>query len=67
MVESYQEQAEREMRSVAASETDRPGSRPSRRQIYALAAVLLERLGEEWPNTREKASALLRRLTNEAS
>ena len=32
------------------------------RQIYALAAALCEKQGEEWPATRDDASELIERL-----
>jgi hypothetical protein len=35
---------------------------PTIRQIYALAAALCERAGEEFPETREAASATIERL-----
>jgi hypothetical protein len=35
---------------------------PTARQIYALAAALCERMGEEFPETREAASATIERL-----
>jgi hypothetical protein len=35
---------------------------PTTRQIYALAAALCERAGEEWPETRAAASELIERL-----
>ncbi|TMK73314.1 MAG: hypothetical protein E6G50_02170 [Actinobacteria bacterium] len=35
---------------------------PTTRQIYALAAALCERLGEEFPETRAAASATIERL-----
>ena len=35
------------------------------RQIYAVAAVLCERAGEEFPETREAASELIERLRTE--
>jgi hypothetical protein len=35
---------------------------PTVRQIYALAAELCERAGEEFPETREDASATIERL-----
>jgi hypothetical protein len=35
---------------------------PTTRQIYALAAALCERMGEEFPHTREDASATIERL-----
>jgi hypothetical protein len=36
--------------------------RPTVRQIYALAAALCEKEGEEFPETREAASELIERL-----
>ena len=39
----------------------KPG-KPSVRQIYALAAALCERNGEEFPETRGAASELIERL-----
>jgi hypothetical protein len=35
---------------------------PTIRQIYALAAALCERAGEEFPETRESASETIERL-----
>jgi hypothetical protein len=35
---------------------------PTVRQIYALAAALCERMGEEFPETREGASETIERL-----
>jgi hypothetical protein len=35
---------------------------PTARQIYALAAALCERMGEEFPETRAAASATIERL-----
>jgi len=35
---------------------------PTIRQIYALAAALYERMGEEFPETRERASETIERL-----
>lgn len=35
---------------------------PTARQIYALAAALCERMGEEFPETCEDASATIERL-----
>lgn len=35
---------------------------PTVRQIYALAAALCERMGEEFPETREAASETIERL-----
>ena len=40
-------------------------SPPTVRQIYALAAALCERSGEEFPATREVASELIERLRAE--
>jgi len=40
-----------------------PGDRkPTVRQVYALAAALAERLGEEFPTTAAQASELIERL-----
>src|SRR5207249_3449100 len=36
--------------------------KPTIRQVYALAAALCERAGEEFPETREDASELIERL-----
>jgi hypothetical protein len=36
--------------------------KPTVRQVYALAAALCERMGEEFPETRESASELIERL-----
>jgi hypothetical protein len=35
---------------------------PTVRQVYALAAALCERMGEEFPETREAASSTIERL-----
>jgi hypothetical protein len=43
----------------------RPDGKPTVRQIYALAAALCERAGEEFPETREAASELIERLRTE--
>jgi hypothetical protein len=44
-----------------------PGLRkPTVRQIYALAAALAERVGEEFPATAADASALIERLRTES-
>lgn len=52
------------MRALAAEEREpaRSVSRPSRRQIYALANLLLERQGLAWPDSEREAAALLERL-----
>src|SRR4051812_2232886 len=39
-----------------------PDPTPTIRQIYALAAVLCERTGETWPESRRAASELIERL-----
>jgi hypothetical protein len=44
---------------VRANQSER---KPTVRQIYALAAALAERLGEDFPATGEQASALIERL-----
>ena len=36
--------------------------KPTVRQVYALAAVLCERVGQGFPETREEASGLIERL-----
>jgi hypothetical protein len=40
--------------------------KPTVRQVYALAAALCERAGEEFPETREDASELIERLRIES-
>jgi hypothetical protein len=40
----------------------RRNGKPTVRQVYALAAVLCERVGEEFPETPKKASELIERL-----
>jgi hypothetical protein len=40
----------------------KPQDKPTARQIYALAAALCERAGEEFPATRDSASELIERL-----
>jgi len=40
--------------------------KPTVRQVYALAAVLCEQAGEEFPETREAASVLIERLRVES-
>jgi hypothetical protein len=44
----------------------RQGQKPTVRQVYALAAVLCEQGGEEFPETLEAASELIERLRVEA-
>ena len=43
----------------------RPDGKPTVRQVYALAAALCERAGEEFPETRNAASELIERLRTE--
>jgi hypothetical protein len=38
------------------------GAPPTVRQVYALAAALCERMGEEFPRTRDAASETIERL-----
>jgi hypothetical protein len=40
--------------------------KPTVRQVYALAAALCERLGEEFPASAADASALIERLRTES-
>ena len=42
--------------------SDPQGRKPTVRQVYALAAALAERLGEEFPATAADASELIERL-----
>jgi len=48
--------------TAAGTRIRNPGAAPTVRQVYALAGVLCERLGEEWPATRADASAVIERL-----
>jgi hypothetical protein len=43
----------------------RRDDKPTVRQVYALAAALCERAGEEFPATRDDASELIERLRTE--
>ena len=40
----------------------KPNGKPTVRQVYALAAALCERAGEEFPESRDAASELIERL-----
>lgn len=40
----------------------KPDGKPTVRQVYALAAALCGRAGEEFPETRDAASELIERL-----
>jgi hypothetical protein len=51
------------MGSVASRRNER--DRPTVKQVYALAGALCERLGEEFPQTRQHASELIERLRSE--
>ena len=42
------------------------GGKPTIRQVYALAAALCERAGEQFPETRDDASELIERLRIES-
>jgi hypothetical protein len=42
-----------------------PESKPTVKQVYAVARALCERAGEEFPETRAAASALIERLRAE--
>ena len=50
------------MREVVERASGRP---PTVRQVYALAEALCERMGEEFPETRDDASELIERLRSE--
>jgi hypothetical protein len=39
-----------------------PGGKPTIRQVYAIARLLLAEAGEGWPENREEASELIERL-----
>jgi hypothetical protein len=40
----------------------RPEGKPTIRQVYAIARLLLAETGETWPANREEASELIERL-----
>jgi len=40
----------------------RPDGKPTVRQVYAIARLLLDEAGEAWPANREEASELIERL-----
>jgi hypothetical protein len=49
--------------AVARGRTVRnPESKPTIRQVYAIARLLLAEAGEGWPANREEASELIERL-----
>jgi hypothetical protein len=39
-----------------------PDGKPTVRQVYAIARLLLSEAGEAWPETREEASELIERF-----
>jgi len=43
----------------------RPEAKPTVRQVYAIARLLLKETEERWPETREQASELIERLRGE--
>ena len=50
------------MRSAASIVTVEKRDKPTVRQVYALAAALCERMGEEFPESKGDASELIERL-----
>ena len=48
--------------SAASIDTVETRGKPTVRQVYALAAALCERMGEEFPESRGDASELIERL-----
>jgi hypothetical protein len=53
------------MVAVTATRSSRPEAPPTVRQVYALAAALCERMGEEFPKNRADASEVIERLRTE--
>ena len=51
--------------SAALIDTVKKEGKPTVRQVYALAAALCERMGEEFPESRGDASGLIERLRTE--
>jgi hypothetical protein len=51
--------------SAALIATVEKVGKPTVRQVYALAAALCERMGEEFPESRAAASELIERLRTE--
>jgi hypothetical protein len=43
-----------------------PEGKPTIRQVYAIARLLLAEAGEGWPENREEASELIERLRDRA-
>jgi len=50
------------MERVAGNRGLRRRDKPSVKQVYALAAALCERMGEQFPESRSDASELIQRL-----
>ena len=50
------------MRERAVTRLD---AKPTVRQVYAIARLLLKETDERWPETREQASELIERLRGE--
>ena len=50
------------MPSAASIATVEKRDKPTVRQVYALAAALCERMGEEFPESKRDASDLIERL-----
>jgi hypothetical protein len=50
------------MEQVAGHTRFRRREKPSVKQVYALAAALCERMGEQFPESRADASELIQRL-----
>jgi hypothetical protein len=64
---STAEQAQQEMWDRAHTEREPDESKPTVRQIYAIARGLCEQAGKKWPATRRDASALIERLRDGAT
>ena len=47
---------------MSARTIRKPDAKPTVRQVYAIARLLLAESGEAWPDTREEASELIERL-----
>lgn len=62
MRESWSSLGTRLPASAALIVTVQNAGKPTVRQVYALAAALCERMGEEFPESRGAASELIERL-----
>ncbi len=58
-------QAQRRVQSAAFIVTVEKRDKPTVRQVYALAAALCERMGEQFPESRSAASEVIERLRTE--